>query len=128
MFRTPTVRNKSEIGYVECLSQGRVAESFLNEGIGTSESDQEFEAEADIVSEGASHDYTGATLKDMYTVGLTFTNILRGLTPDWYPNWPPFAYEFTARMLRKWYHLSYSILLHGFLGCLTNQKMLTTSN
>ena len=37
--------------------KARVAESFLNEDIGTSECDQEFQAEADIVPEGASHDY-----------------------------------------------------------------------
>ena len=83
VFHTPTVRNKSEIVYVECLSQGSVAESYLNESVGTYESDQQLEAEVDIVPEGASHDYTGATLKDMYTVGLTFRNILRGLTSDW---------------------------------------------
>ena len=93
VFHTPTVRNKSEIVYVECLSQGRVAES-----------DQELEAEVvdeDVVDEGASPDYTGATLKDMYTVGLTFKNILRGLTSDWYESWPPLASDFPAENVKK---------------------------
>jgi hypothetical protein len=104
VFHTPTVRNKSEIVYVECLSQGRVAESFLNEDIGMSESDQELDAEVvdeDVVDEGASPDYTGATLKDMYTVGLTFKNILRGLTSDWYESWPPLASDFPAENVKK---------------------------
>lgn len=101
VFHTPTVRNKSEIVYAECLSQGKVAESFLNEGVRTPESEEELEAEIDIVREGASHDYTGATLKDMYTVGLTFRNILRGLTSDWYPSWPPLESEFTPENVKK---------------------------
>ncbi len=101
VFYTPTVRNKSEIVYAECLSQGSVAESFLSEDVGSSESDQEFEAEVNIVAEGASHDTTAATLKDMYTVGLTFRNKLRGLTSNWYENWPPLASDFTAENGKK---------------------------
>ena len=101
VFHTPTVRNKCEIVYVECLSQGSVAESFLDEEIGASESDQELEAEVDIAAEKASYDYTGATLKDMFTVGLTSRNILRGLTLDWYDSWPPLASEFTAENVQK---------------------------
>ena len=101
VFHTPTVRNKSEIVYVECLSQGSVAESFLGEEIGASESDQELEGEVDIAAKKASHDYTGATLKDMFTVGLTLRNILRGLTLDWYYSWPPLASEFTAENVKK---------------------------
>ena len=101
VFHTPTVRNKSEIVYVECLSQGSVAESFLGEEIGASESDQELEGEVDIAAKKASHDYTGATLKDMFTVGLTLRNILRGLTLDWYDSWPPLASEFTAENVKK---------------------------
>jgi hypothetical protein len=101
VFYTPTVRNKSEIVYAECLSQGSVAESFLSEDVGSSESDQEFEAEVNIVAEGASHDTTAATLKDMYTVGLTFRNKLRGLTSNWYENWPPLASDFAAENVKK---------------------------
>lgn len=101
MFHTPTVRNKGKIVYVECLSRESIAETFLNDDVGTSESEQGLEAVVDIGAEGSGPSHkTQATLIEIYKVGLTFRNIWHGCTSAWYENWPPLASNFTGENVK----------------------------
>jgi phage terminase large subunit-like protein len=43
--------------------------------------------------------YTSATLKEMYTVGITLRNKLHNCISAWYKNWPPQASYITGLML-----------------------------
>jgi hypothetical protein len=99
VFHGPKVRNKSEIVYAERLSQASVAESFMDDDIETSQSSQESESDDDIGTEAST--YTSATLKEIYTVGLTLRNNLHDCTSAWYKNWPPQASDITGENGRK---------------------------
>ena len=100
VFHRPKIRNKSEIVYAECLSQSSVAESFIDDDMGTSQSSQESESDFDDIGTKASP-YTSATLNEMYTVGLTLRNNLHNCTSAWYKNWPPHASDITGENIRK---------------------------
>ncbi|XP_028419097.1 uncharacterized protein LOC114544759 [Dendronephthya gigantea] len=101
VFHRPKVRSKSEIVYAECLSQASVAESFMGNNEETSQSSQESDS-FEIDGEGYAnmHDKR-ATLKELYTVGMTLKSELQDQASTWYENWPPLASDITAENVRK---------------------------
>ena len=42
-----------------------------------------------------------ASLKELYTVGMTLKSDLQNQTPIWHQNWPPFASDITAENIKK---------------------------
>ena len=80
-------------------SLSSVAESFIDDDMGTSQSSQKSESDFDDIGTKASP-YTSATLNEMYTVGLTLRNNLHNCTSAWYKNWPPHASDITGKNVR----------------------------
>jgi hypothetical protein len=69
----------------------------MDDDIETSQRSQEPDSDVDIGMKASM--YTSATLKEMYTVGLTLRNNLHNCISAWYKNWPPHASDITGIML-----------------------------
>ena len=102
MFHRPKMRSKSEIVYTECLSPATVAESFIDNDGETSQSSQDSDSASEIDAEGYGNKCDKrASLKELYTVGMTLKSDLQNQTPIWYENWPPLASDITAENIKK---------------------------
>ena len=103
IFHRPKMRSKSEIVYSECLSHASVAESFIDNVEETSQSSQESDSAFEIDGEGHAnmHANKRASLKELYTVGMTLKSDLQDQTSTWYENWPPLASDITGENVKK---------------------------
>ncbi|XP_028410493.1 uncharacterized protein LOC114533190 [Dendronephthya gigantea] len=100
VFYLPKMRRKSEIVYAESLSQGAVAEAYLDDENQTLETEMDIEDD-DLHDEIKNQCDKTATLTEIYNVALTLRNILRCSTQKWYKNWPPLASDITVESIAK---------------------------
>ena len=104
VFHTPKKRNKSEIVYVEDISQGSVAESYLEETeMPMTESDDNSEEESDfeILNPGFRFCEKSASLREIYSVALTLRERVINTPTKWYDQWPPLSSDMSGNKERK---------------------------
>lgn len=102
VFHTPRIRNKSEIVYVEDLSQASVAERLLSSqnqsDVYTTDDEEENEDEA--ISEPTLASRKTA-LKEIYAAALELRENIRNYCTPWYENWPPTSSDITGDSVKK---------------------------
>ena len=104
VFHTPKIRNKSEIVYVEDLSQGKTAEKLVSqdESDWTEDDEEEKDEDENLGQAKSGPSKTRKTaLNELYAAALELRQAIRIHSTPWYENWPPTSSEITGDSVRK---------------------------
>lgn len=126
VFCRPSAKNKSEIVFVEDLSQSHVIyENQMNladDSSSQSETEGEDEDENTEVKENEPWDMEQTSLRELYHVALALRDIL-SKSPKWYENWPPLSSDITGDKVKKTVPTILFNFLAWMLGASTDPEL-----